>query len=106
MKNILTPSGFHDKLQLSITPRNAGNEATEMIKDVLQEIMREQGLNPEKLAVRLQEAGYKQSYASVICWYYGYRNPSVSSTKALAAVLGVPVERLMAHVPAPSSEVA
>lgn len=76
------------------------------MKDILRAIMAEQGLNPEKLAVRLQDAGYKQSYASVICWYYGYRNPSVSSTVALAAVLGVPVESLTAHVPAPSTDAA
>lgn len=77
-----------------------------MIKDILQKLMREQGLNPEKLAVKLQDAGYKQSYASVIGWYYGYRNPNVASTKALAEVLGVPAETLMAHVPAPSPEAA
>jgi len=77
-----------------------------MIKDNLRALMRAQNMNPEKLAVKLQEAGYNKSYATVIGWYHGYRNPNVSGIKALAAVLDVPIDTLTAHVPAPSPEAA
>lgn len=73
------------------------------MKETLRAIMAEKNLNPEGLAVLLQQAGYSVSYASVICWYHGRRVQDLPRAKALATVLGVSLDRLAAEIPAPTS---
>lgn len=72
------------------------------MKEKLRELMAAQNLNPEGLAVRLQQAGHKISYSSVTCWYYGRRTPDLPRAKALAEVLGVSLDELAAGIEIPA----
>lgn len=73
------------------------------MKETLRALMAAQNLNPEGLAVRLQQAGHQISYASVICYYHGRRTPDLPRAKALAEALGVSLDVLTADVPMPTT---
>ena len=66
----------------------------------LRALMDERGLNPEALAVAMQQAGFSVSVHTVLGWYYGRREPRGAGLRALAATLGVTVDALLGDLAA------
>lgn len=67
-----------------------------MVKENLRRYMAEAGLSPESLAAKLQAAQHPASCATVIAWMNGYRTPNLGNAKALANVLNITVDELIA----------
>jgi transcriptional regulator with XRE-family HTH domain len=61
----------------------------------LRRLMEARGLNPEALAVAMQEAGHDVSVHTVLGWYYGRREPRGAGLRALADTLAVTVDELL-----------
>jgi transcriptional regulator with XRE-family HTH domain len=63
----------------------------------LADLMAAQGLTDDAVAVRLQAKGYTVTGNTVRCWRNGSRqNPNFRNAQALAAVLGVTMDDLLA----------
>ena len=68
----------------------------------IRKLMDAQGVTPEQLAGRLQDAGAAISYSSVAAYYYGRRRPDLPRAKALAEALGVTLDELAADIEPPA----
>lgn len=66
----------------------------------LRQLMAEREMNCERLAVGLQAAGHDVSIYTVLNWYHGRREPRGLALRALAQVLGVPMEQIVADLDA------
>jgi transcriptional regulator with XRE-family HTH domain len=62
----------------------------------LADLMAAQGLTDDAVAVRLQAKGYTVTGNTVRCWRNGSRTPNFRNAQALAAVLGVTMDDLLA----------